>query len=58
MAGSSLAKPDDPDAKDDGKKDKDEKKGTNEDEAEKASSGKILNLVSVDTFRRALSHPL
>ncbi|KAL8281440.1 hypothetical protein RQP46_006124 [Phenoliferia psychrophenolica] len=50
MAGSSVAKADDPDAKPDGK-DKDEKKPTEDEEAEKASSGKILNLVSVDTFR-------
>lgn len=52
MAGSSVAKADDPDAKPDGK-DKDEKKPTEDEEAEKASSGKILNLVSVDTFRCA-----
>ena len=56
MAGTSVAKADDdPDAKADGEG-KEEKKGTEDEEAEKASSGKILNLISVDTFRRECFH--
>lgn len=50
MAGTSVATTDEAEAaKSDDGKNKDAKK--EEEEAEKASSGKILNLIGVDTFR-------
>lgn len=59
MAGSSAktedAASDEPEAPPQSKKDEKKELADLEEELEKASSGKILNLISVDTYRRELS---